>query len=97
MLYNPAAVNALITELAGYHKDISTERHNAETAANNLLKEGWQSGDGGASAAFQQKHKTLIDDLDDLLVLLAKGKDNVQAALDKAMATDQKVADDFTW
>ncbi|MFC9437140.1 hypothetical protein [Nocardia sp. NPDC057030] len=97
MLYNPAAVNALITELSGYHKDISAERENAETAATNLLKEGWQSGDAGASAAFQQKHKTLITDLDDLLVLLAKGKDNVQAALDKAMATDQQVADDFTW
>jgi uncharacterized protein YukE len=97
MLYNPAGVIQLITDMDNYHKAITTERENAQNAATSLVREGWQSGEGGAAGSFLAKHKTLIADLDELLVLLKKGRDNVQAALDKARATDQHVADDFVW
>ncbi|MET7768244.1 hypothetical protein [Nocardia sp. NPDC005366] len=98
MLYDPTSVNALITDLGSYHTTLTGEQTNARDAANKLLAEAWQSGnDGGASAAFRQKHDTLMTDLDDLLRVLAKGKQHVEDALAKAMRTDQQVADDFTW
>ncbi|MBF6076345.1 hypothetical protein [Nocardia beijingensis] len=97
MLYNPPGVLRLIGDLDKYHADITAEREKAENAATLLVRDGWQSGEGGAAGAFLTKHKTLIADLDDLLGLLKKGRDNVQAALDKARATDQHVADDFIW
>ncbi|MRH89367.1 hypothetical protein GFY24_18255 [Nocardia sp. SYP-A9097] len=98
MLYDPTTVNNLIADLTQYHTTISSERENAMNAANKLLAEAWQSGnDGGGAGAFKQKHTTLMTDLDDLLRTLATGKQHVQDALDKAMQTDHKVANDFTW
>lgn len=98
MLYDPTSVNNLISDLGNYHSTITSERQNAVDAANKLLGEAWQSGgDGGAAGAFQQKHNTLMNDLDDLLRTLATGKKHVEDALAKAMSTDLKVADDFVW
>ncbi|MFI9403294.1 MULTISPECIES: hypothetical protein [unclassified Nocardia] len=97
MLYDPAKINALITDLEGYKTNITTERTNADDSAKRLLSQAWQSGDAGASASFQQKHNTLMTDMDDLLHILGKGISNVRAALEKAQATDQNVADDFVW
>ncbi|MEV6391258.1 hypothetical protein [Nocardia xishanensis] len=97
MLYDPAKINALITDLEGYRTAITTERNNADDASKRLLGQAWQSGDAGASAAFSQKHNTLMTDMDDLLHILGKGIENVRAALEKAQATDQNVADDFVW
>ncbi|QIS02306.1 hypothetical protein F5X71_08190 [Nocardia brasiliensis] len=97
MLYDPAKINALITDLEGYKTNITTERNNADEASRKLLSQAWQSGDAGASASFDQKHKTLMNDMDDLLHILGKGIVNVRAALEKAQATDQHVADDFVW
>ncbi|WP_330179064.1 hypothetical protein OHB26_21485 [Nocardia sp. NBC_01503] len=97
MLYDDAKVNVLIDDLGKYHTTISTERQNAMDAANKLLAEAWQSGDGGAADAFKQKHNTLMTDLDDLLRTLATGKQHVADALQKAKSTDTKVANDFTW
>lgn len=97
MLYDPAKINALITDLEGYKTAITTERDNADNASKQLLSQAWQSGDAGASASFAQKHKTLMTDMDDLLIILGKGITNVRGALEKAQATDQNVADDFVW
>ncbi|MEU2253330.1 WXG100 family type VII secretion target [Nocardia xishanensis] len=94
MLYDDAKVNALIGDLTTYKGAIQAERDNAETAKQSLLKVGWQ---GDAALAFEQKHNTLMTDMDDLLRILGKGIENVKAALATAQATDQHVADDFVW
>ncbi|MFI9504706.1 hypothetical protein [Nocardia sp. NPDC052566] len=97
MLYNPTTINALIDDLERYRGNITAEKTTAEEAAKKLLSQGWQSGDAGASAAFQQKHNTLMTDMDELLGVLGHGISNVRDALAKAQATDQNVADDFVW
>ncbi|MQY22479.1 hypothetical protein NRB20_55970 [Nocardia sp. RB20] len=98
MLYNSNTISGLISELEGYHRTITTERENAQTAATQLINQAWQSGDdGGASAAFHQKHNKLIEDLDGLLLTLSKGITHVNDAVTKAKSTDTKVAGDFTW
>ncbi|PXX61709.1 hypothetical protein DFR70_108267 [Nocardia tenerifensis] len=97
MLYDPAKILALISDLESYQSAITAERTNADDASKKLLSQAWQSGDSGASVAFQQKHKTLMDDMDGLLAVLGKGITNVRGALEKAQATDQHVADDFVW
>lgn len=98
MLYNSGTIDSLVGELTSYHKTISTEKQNAQDAANNLLSQAWQSGnDNGASAAFQQKHTSLMNDLEALLDTLTKGTQHVQDSLARATSTDTKVAGDFTW
>ncbi|MFE9789618.1 WXG100 family type VII secretion target [Nocardia salmonicida] len=97
MLYNPAGIIQLIDDMTRYHTEITAEQQNAAKAADSLVKEGWQSGGGGAADSFLAKHSSLNTHLEELLGLLKKGRDNVQAALDQARATDQHVADDFAW
>ncbi|WP_067667017.1 hypothetical protein [Nocardia miyunensis] len=98
MLYNSSTIDNLVSELQSYNKSITTEKQNAQDAANNLLSEGWSSGtDNGASATFKQKHDSLMTDLEDLLNTLSKGTQHVQDALSRAQSTDTKVADDFSW
>ncbi|WP_216897441.1 hypothetical protein [Nocardia alni] len=98
MLYNTSTVDNLVSELQTYYKSITTEKQNAQDAANNLLGEAWSSGtDNGASATFQQKHNSLMNDLESLLATLSKGTTQVQDALSRAQSTDTKVASDFSW
>ncbi|MBU3065400.1 hypothetical protein KO481_28215 [Nocardia sp. NEAU-G5] len=96
--YDDNTVNNLVGDLSGYNKSLTTEMQNAQDAANNLLSQGWDSGnDNGASATFQAKHKSLMADMEGLINILSKGTQHVTDSLTRARSTDTKVAGDFTW
>ncbi|WP_278264919.1 type VII secretion protein EsxR [Nocardia sp. AG03] len=92
ILYDPAAMNELFSDLQTYGGKMQGEISELETAATNFRAN--LQGDN-AHQSFDAAHKSVTEELKDTLTRLDRLAGQVESALNRALEADGKVGDGF--